>query len=256
MTTKKTVVDQVFGDNKAPVLDVLNADYADLTAEANAVLEGLKSVDLKIETKEQAAVATEHLVAAQRLGKKVDGERIDAGRPMLDAKRAVDGWFGALINPVQDEAAKIKRGLDGFVQREAERERAKALEEAKKAEELAAKAREREANAKSAEAAGNAAARAEELETAADAAAARSAQAGEMKTSMKTGAASVSSRQVWSASIVDYQAAIGPLGSLGMFLKRDAVQAALDAMAKQQQNGAAWPGVRFTSQARTSIRAR
>lgn len=71
---------------------------------------------------------------------------------------------------------------------------------------------------------------------------------------VKGAGVTTSAKGVWKASIVDYTAAIAPLGALGAFLDQDAVQKALNSMAKVQKAQARWPGVTFAQSVSASFR--
>ena len=241
--TRKRVVDQVFGFNKAPMHEVLTADFNELRVEIDALVERMRAVaKTPPKTDEELAALGKVILDARALWGRADGQREAEKRPILDAGRELDAYF-------KDMLAGLLKGRD-FLQGQADSyTRAKAAEERarkqREAEELARKAeaeRDKAAAAKTSAGAANAEARAETLEARADQAAAVAASSEADLVRSRVGGVTSSAKGTWGATILDYQAAIAPLGALGNFLKRDAVEAALNSLAKVQKEGAAWPG--------------
>ncbi|WP_194094566.1 hypothetical protein [Marivivens aquimaris] len=257
MEQRKPVADQIFGDNKAPVDVVLNADFAKLKEEVELMEARGKAMPKQITTEEQASKAVDYIADARRLTNKVENVRSTEGKPMLDAKRAVDGFFKALGGSLLDgPIADNDNAVRAFMREQAAKKAAEQRRIQQEADEKARLAREREANAKTPQAAANHAARAEQYEAQADTSAIATATASEAKAKITGTSGSLSSKKVWKFVITDYQACIAPLGALGGFLESAAIEKALGVMVKAQKNNAKWPGVRFYEDIATAVRRR
>lgn len=252
--TKTPVVDQIFGLNKAPLDAVLAADFADIKAEADALIARAADLPAKVASEaDQIKVGT--LVAeARAFWKKADGQREDTKRPVLEAGRGIDAFFKAIGNELDEATGPLQRAMDNFAREVAAAARAKAQREADEARAKADAERAKADEAKSAGAAANAEARAEALDAKADAAAdVANASTGDL-TRMRAGGMTISGREVWTFSIDDYTAAIAPLGALGPYFKRTDLESALTSMVRIQKAGASWPGVRFYADVKASVR--
>lgn len=257
MEQRKPVADQIFGDNKAPVDVVLNADFAKLKEEVELMEARGKAMPKQITTEEQASKAADYIADARRLTKKVEDFRKTEGEPILAAQRGINGFFSGLNNLLLD--GPIKKQSDAttnYVREQAAKKAAEQRRIQQEADEKARLAREREANAKTPQAAANHAARAEQYEAQADTSAIATATASEAKAKITGTSGSLSSKKVWKFVITDYQACIAPLGALGGFLESAAIEKALGVMVKAQKNNAKWPGVRFYEDIATAVRRR
>lgn len=254
-TTRRTpVVDQVFGANKAPMADVLAADFAELVkavSDAEAMC-GEANTNPKNDA-EQAALG-EKIVDMRRLFARVDGVRAEEKAPILEAGRELDSWFGALKNRIETAVKPLSAGADAYVREKAAEERRRREREAQEARERAEAERAKAEAARSAEAAGKAAGRAEKYDAKADAAeAAASASAADL-TRAKVGGVTTSATEKWTFRFTDYTAAISPLGPLGPYFKREAVEAALISMVRIHKDAAKWPGVEFYPEVKAAFR--
>lgn len=251
---RKPTSDQIFGDNKAPLLEVLDADFSELKLEIDALVAKAKALDKQVKTDEEQATLGKMILDLRTLWKRADEIRTDEKKPILDAGRDLDGWFKGLLSDAVETGGKLQKQADDFARRKAAEERAKAarLAEEARAKETAELAKAEAA--KTAQGAANADARAEQHATNAERLeeAAVASAADLVKT--RVGGVTASAKGAWVARVVDYQAAIGPLGSLGNFLKEDAITAALNSMAKVQKAGAAWPGVIFGQDEKATFR--
>lgn len=251
---RKTVVDQVFGDNKAPIADVMAADFAELKAEVDAFVAKMKAADKAPKTDEDQAELGKVIMDGRALWKRADSLREVEKAPILNAGRELDGWFKGLLADLVGKGKDLQDRADTYARQKAAEERArqKAIEDAARAK--AEEERQKAEAAKTAAGASKAEGRAEALEAKADAAAAAAGQADADLVRSRVGGVTSSAKGAWVGAITDYQAAIGPLGSLGAFLKRDAIEAALNSMAKVQKEGAAWPGVSFYQETKATFR--
>ncbi len=252
--TRTPVVDQIFGLNKAPLNEVLAADFADLKNEANALIQRASNLPALISGEEDQIKVGSFIAEVRGFLKKADSEREGEKRPVLEAGRGIDAFFRGLVDSLDRVTDPLQRAMDTHAREVAAAARAKAQREAEEARAKADAERAKAEAAKSASAAANAEARAERLD-------AKAEQLDEMigasvadLTRAKGDGVTISGKEVWCATILDYQAAIGPLGAIGPFIKREAIGAALMSMARIQKSGAAWPGVRFTSDVKATIR--
>jgi len=247
---RKPVAEQIFGDNKAPIGDVLEADFADLRRRVADMTARLEADAPQTVTGEDDMIALGNLITeARRLSKEIEATRSEEGRPLFDAKKKVDAFFKdltALIDraerPLRDRADDYTRRKEAE-QREIARRKA---EEARRAEEAA---RQRAEAAKSADAGGRAAARAETLAAQADAdlAAADSA-----RVKVSSGGVTASSRASWTFYIDDYAAM--DLNEIRPFLDRKAVEAAVRAMVRIQKGETRLKGVTVYQETKTQFR--
>lgn len=252
---RKPVADQVFGDNKAPMEEVLVADFSELKQDIDGFVEKMReAAKAPPKTDEEQAALGKVIVDARSLLKRADGAREEEKRPILEAGRAMDAWFKDLTAALTKGRDHLQGMADTYARQKAAEERARKQREAEEAARKAEEERRKAEVAKSAQAAANAEARAEALDARADAAAAAAAASDADLVRARVGGVTASAKGAWGASILDYQAAIAPLGALGMFLKRDAVEAGLNAMAKVQKEGAVWPGVSFSNEVKATFR--
>ncbi|MEY4951801.1 MAG: hypothetical protein RL299_225 [Pseudomonadota bacterium] len=252
--TKTSVVDQIFGLNKAPLDEVLAADFAELRAEAARMIARAGLLPARITSEADQIKVGTFIAEARSFWKGADGQREDTKRPVLEAGRGIDAFFKTIGNDLDAATGPLQRAVDTYAREMAAAERARAQREADAARAKADAERAKADAAKSAGAAANAEARAENLDAKADALDERASSSTADLTRMRGEGVTISGKEVWIATITDYQAAIGPLGAIGPYLKRDALEAALTSMVRIQKAGAAWPGVNFTSDVKATIR--
>lgn len=253
--TKRPVVDQVFGANKAPMAEVLDADFAELRGEIDALVGRMREAfKTPPKTDEDNAALGRVILDARALWNKADGLREGEKRPILNAGRELDAWFKDTLAALVKGRDTLQGQADAYTRQKAAEARAKAQREAEEARAKAEAERQKAEEAKTAVGAARAEGRAEALESKADTAAAVAASSKADLVRARVDGVSASAKGTWIATINDYQAAIGPLGALGHFLKREAVEAALNSLAKVQKAGAAWPGVSFTQDVKATFR--
>lgn len=251
---RKPVVDQVFGANKAPMTEVLEADFTELMKAVTYAEAMCGEANTKPKNDTEQAALGDKIVDMRRLLARVDAVRTEEKAPILEAGRLLDGWFGALKARIETAVKPLTSGADAYVHEKAAAERARAAREAQEAREKAEAKRRKAEAAKSAEAAGNAEARAEKLDAKADAAEAAAGASAADLTRAKVGGVSMGGKETWVAEIVDYTTAIGPLGALGPYFKEAELKSALNSMARIQRGSAKWPGVNFRPDVKASFR--
>lgn len=251
---RKATADQIFGDNKAPLAIVLGVDFADLQKEIAVLTENARLLDKEVKTEEEQAAIGKMILDIKDLHKKAEGIRETEKRPILDAGRELDKWFKDISAQMLFVNGALQNKADDFARRKVAAERAKAARLAEEERQRAEAERQKADQAKTAQGAANAEARAEVAEAKAERLeAASQASAADLARARVDGVTSTA-KGAWVANILDYQAAIAPLGALGHFLKQADVQAALNSMAKVQKAGAQWPGVSFAQEEKASFR--
>lgn len=251
---RRTVVDQIFGDNKAPIADVLTADFAELKAEVDAFVVKMKTANKAPKTDEEQAALGKLIMDGRALWKRADGMREVEKAPVLNAGRELDGYFKGLLADLVGTGTDLQKTADAYARQKAAEERARAQREADAARAKAEEERQKAEAAKTAAGAAKAEGRAEALEAKAEAAQASAGAADADLVRSRVGGVTASATGAWTARIDDYSAATAPLGSLGVFLKADAIQTALNAMAKTQKGLAKWPGVVFLQETKATFR--
>ena len=251
---RKPVVDQIFGDNKAPVATVLDADFAELVQKVADAEAMCKEANTKPKNDAEQAALGDKIVDLRRLFARIDGTRTDEKAPILDAGRELDGWFNALKARIEVAVKPLSEGADTYVREKAAAERARQDKIAQDAREKAEAERRKAEQAKTPEAAGNAAARADNLEAKADQAEAASVASAADLTPSKEGGVTTGASEKWTFRFTDYTAAVTPLGAIGPYFKREAVEAALISMVRIHKDAAKWPGVEFYTEVKASFR--
>ena len=254
---RKAVVDQVFGDNKAPILDVLTADFAELKAEVDAFVAQMREAAKKPpKTDEEQAALGKIIIDARALFNRADGQREVEKKPILDAGRALDGFFKDMLASLVKGRDHLQGMADAFARQKAAEERERARREAEAARAKAEEERQKAEAAKTAAGAARAEGRAEALDQKAEAAEAAAGAADADLVRSRVDGVTSGAKGAWVATILEgqYPEVIKPLGALGAFLKREAIEAALNSMAKIQKEGAVWPGVSFHQETKATFR--
>lgn len=252
------VVDQIFGQNRAPIDAVLEADFADLRARVAEMASKFNALPATIAGDDDLATVGRAVRDANSLLREIDSTRMNEGRPILEAQRALNAYFkDTLPDTLPALVSAAQRRADAYVREVEAKRRAEAERQAREAREREERERQRADQAKSAEAAANAQARAEREAQRAEEAEARAGASAADLTRMKGQGVSASGRASWKATILPdggYQQAIAPLGVLGNFFDRASVEKALNSMARVQKDAAAWPGVKFHQDVKASFR--
>lgn len=252
--TRRPTVDQVFGDNKAPMADVLNSDFEDLSARVSAMAMLLKGSNKKITNDDGNAAVGKLVIDARNLVKEVEGTRTAEGKPLLEATRELNGFFNQLKAIVEDDLTPLKKRANDYAAEKAAAARAKALREAEAARKKAEAARRKAEEAKTAQGAGAAEGRAEAQENLAatleDKAQANAADL----TRSRAGGVTSSTRTSWEFIIEDRPALIASLGPLGHFIDQAAIEKAIRSVVRIQKDQATIPGVRVYEDHKASFR--
>lgn len=248
------LVDQIFGSNKAPIEDVLDADFADLQREAEDAAEAFRQLPAKVKCDaDQIAIGTQ-IAKARALIKKIDHTRAQEGAPLFDAKKKVDAHFKDIAAIVAREADAAQGMADAYARQKAEEARERARREADEARAKADAERAKAETAKSSTAAGNAAGRAEMLDAKADEYEARAEGASADLTRMRAGGVTASARDVFEFTITNEDALFESLGPLGTFFTRADVEKAIRSAVRVQKERAKIPGVKVYKTVKSTFR--
>lgn len=251
---KRSVADQAFGDNKAPIPEILAADFAFLEALVQRAEGFAKGQNLNPATDEDQATLGKAILGVKALAKRIDGIRADEKAPVFNAGKEIDAFFKSFDARLNAALAPVTKAADDFVRRKAAEERARAEREAQEMRERAERERQRAEAAKSATAAGNAEGRAEAADAKAEELEAQANASAADLTRSRIGGVTTTAREVWTFRIDDYAAAVAPLGALGPYFAREDVEKALRSMVRIQKGGAAWPGVTFFQDVKSDFR--
>lgn len=255
--TRTPVVDQIFGANRAPLPDVLSVDFADLIKAVEDAEAMAAEADKNPHTDADQAALGAKIVDLTTLFRRIDTVRDAEKKPILDAGRGIDGWFGSLKNRIEDAKKPLTQAADGYVRRKAAEARAKAEAEAAEARRRAEEERQKAEAAKTAAAAGRAEGRAEVLEQKAEAAQAAAAASVADLNRARVDGVGIGARETWGFDPIpaeDWHKVVAPLGALGPFFKREDVEAALRSMVRIQKGAAHWPCVRFRPEVKAQFR--
>lgn len=251
---KRPVVDQVFGQNKAPVDAVLTADFADLEREAADFAARAADVQSKPTNADQNAKIGALIADARDLTKRIDKIRVDEGRPLIDTQRTINAFFGDMAKSIEAAVAPHKSGADAYAREQAAAARAKAAREAQEAREREERERARAEAAKTSEAAANAERRAEEAAAKADRAEDRAAASAADLTRQRVAGVTASAKTEWAYRIADQDALYKSLGPVGNFLAEADVAKALRSMTRALKGRASVPGVEFYEDVKANFR--
>lgn len=251
---KRSVVDQIFGDNKAPAEEVLKADFSHLISQVEDMEAMAKEANAKPANDAEQAALGAKIVDLNRLKNLIDHRRSTEKAPVLEAGRSIDGFFNSLMNRLTEEGRRLQHGADDYARRKAAEERARKEREAEEARKKAQAEREKADAAKTAAAAGNAEGRAEALDAKADKLEAEAGASAADLTRSRIGGVTSSAKANWTFTINDYTAAISPLGPLGPYFKKEHLEGALTSMVRIQKQSAVWPGVTFFEDTKATFR--
>lgn len=245
---RKPVVDQIFGDNKAPVEEVLAADFADLINRIDAAIGRTGDTPKKVKDEADLAKIGDAILGLKALAKEADETRTVEGRPVLDAQRGINAFFKNLEARISAAVDPLQERADDFARRRQAEAQERARREAEAARQKEEEARQRAETATTAAAAGRAAADAEAYAAQAD----QAARAAETGVRMQADGVKAGTRGTWSARIDDYKAL--DLNTLKPFIDRKAVEAALNSMARIQKDAFDVPGATAVQSTKTQFR--
>lgn len=249
---RKAISEQIFGQNKAPLDDVLKTDFADLAKEVDEAVAFIEAQPAKIKTDDDFARVGAIAIRVRKMAKRIDETRKDETDPLFAAQKEIKAYFDALADRLNRALKPHQNAADDYT-------RAKAAEARRQREDEARKLREREdaerakAQAATGAAAARAEGRAEALAAQADAAEAKAGQAPGAAVRTRVAGGGVASAQAkWDFEITDYDAI--DLNKLRPFMNRDHVEQGIRSLVRIQKNNANLPGVRVFEDTRATFR--
>ena len=251
---RPSVVEQIFGANKAPLPVVLEADFAELAAEVEAAEARASQLPRQIKTSEDQEKIMVCMADLRDLSKRIDRIRLDEGEPLRAAQKGINDHFKAMDARLATATGPLQRAADDHARQKAAAERARREREAAEARERAEAERLKAENARSIEAAAKAEGRAEAAAAQAEAAekAATAKPADMVRTS--AGGVTASAKAVWTFRITDYMALTSTMGPLGNFIDQASVEKAIRSMVRIQKGATSLPGVEVYEEVKASFR--
>lgn len=248
------IAEQIFGANKAPLPTVLDADFAELRAEVEAAVERARAMPQTIRSEQDLAEIGGCIDMLRRLEKRVDGTRMDEGRPLLDAQRGINDYFKSLAGRLSDATQPLQRAADDHARQKAAEERARKQREADEARRKAEEERQKAEAARSDAAAAKAEGRAEALDAKAERAeqAATASAADLVRT--RVGGVTASAKTVWEFRIADRAALLASMGPLGPFIDAASVEKAIRSVVRVQKDATTIPGVEVFEDVKSTFR--
>jgi hypothetical protein len=225
----------VVGDNRPSLIttDQLAKDFPQVEAFIAELEKATAESPLVIEDDADMETVNALAVKLGSASKRCDVLRDDTGRPHLEAKRVIDGFFKGFMARADKAQAMLAARATAYLRKKAAAERAKREAEEAVAREAAAKAQREAAaavKAGDAEKAALAQAKADEHESCADQAAdAANAKPSELART-QTGAGSSTLEERWSFEITDINTI--DLNALRPFLPQTAIEQSLRAFVK------------------------
>ena len=251
---RRSVVDQIFGDNKAPLADVLKADFDDLQAEVADLIGRAADLPSRVDTDEDQAKVGKWIIDAKDLSQKIEAARTTEGKPILDAQRGINAFFKTVALPISDTMAAHQRAADDYDRRKAAAERARREREAEEKRRREEEERQRAANLKRPDAIARAEGRAEALAAEAEQAEERALASNADLTRMRAEGVTSSARTVWAWEFSDKNALYDSLGPLSPFFGDADVTKAINAMVRAQKGRTVLPGVHVFEDSKTTFR--
>ncbi len=242
-TSRLPVVDQIFGHNKAPISEVLAADFAELTKDVTAAIAGLDALPKSLKDDADLGLVGKAVVDLRALYKRIESVRTDEGEPLLLAKRELDAFFKDMTARIEASAKIIQTRADDYTRRkeaEAREEARRAAEENRRREEAE---RARAERAASDQTAARAEGRAEQFAASAERAEEAANAKPEDLVRTKVGGVTASGKTELVFEIVDYDAI--PLDKLRPYLDRAAIEKAIKSFQRVHKQHASLPGVKF-----------
>lgn len=251
MQTRTPIAEQIFGHNKAPLDQVLTADFAALKTEVEDAVKKISARPAKIKDETDFAATGQLAVDTRKLVKRIEETRKDETDPLFAAQKSIKAYF-------DDLAGKLTAAIEPHTDAANTYTREKAAAERRQREEEAKKLREKEEaeRAKAATATGQAAARAEGRAEALAAQAEDAEAAANMRAAdavrTRSGGVTSTAKQSIVFDIDDYDAI--DLNKLRPYFNRDHVEAAIRSMVRVQKLNTNLPGVTVRNDTRASFR--
>jgi flagellar biosynthesis GTPase FlhF len=246
------IVEQVFGSNKAPITVVLETDFADLTAEVEEAISKAEALPGLVKSEQDLGTIGSCIADIRALAKKLDGVRVEEGRPLLDATKSLNEFFKGLAGRLSDVTEPLQRAADDYARRKAAEERAKREQEAAEARRREEEARRKAEKAKTEDAAILANARVELASANTERAEQEAAVSAADLVRTRTNGVTASAKTEWSFRIANYAAI--DLNALRPYLARADVEKAIRSMVRIQKGDTSLPGVEVFEDIKSTFR--
>lgn len=254
METRVPISEQIFGHNKAPLEAVLANDFKELAGRVDAAVAKITKRPAKVKDETDFAAVGALVLDARKLSSEVEETRKGETDPMFKAQREIKAHFDALVDKLAAALKPHQTAADDYTREKAAAERRKNEEEAKKLREKEDAERLKAENSTGATAA-RAEGRAEVLASQAEAKETAAGQGAASAVRTKVGGGGVATaRTKWAFAIDDYAALIAPMGPLGPFIKREAIEAAVRSVVNIQKGDTRLSGVRVYPDTKASFR--
>ena len=247
-----SVIEQVFGSNRAPMSVVLETDFADLRKEVEAVVERAQRIPRVVKTEDDLGMIGSCIADMRALAKRVDGIRVEEGKPILEATRALNDFFKAMTGQLSDASEPLQRAADDHARRKAAEERARREKEAAEARRREEEARAKAEKARTHDATILANARVELATANVERAEIEAAAPAADLVRTRTNGVTASAKADWAFRIADYNAI--DLNLLRPFLARADVEKAIRSMVRIQKGDTALPGVEVFEDIKSTFR--
>lgn len=249
--TRTPISEQIFGQNKAPLDEVLAKDFAELSTALAGEIGKLSALPAKIKGDVDFATVGQAAIRIRALTTRLDTIRKGETEPLFKAQKAIKAHFDALADKLTAAFAPHQRAADDYTRAKAAEDRRRREEEAKKLREQEERERQKAAEAKSIDTAARAEARAETFGAQADALETDRKAADTVRTSVAGGGIATATTK-WDFTIEDYE--VIDLNKLRPFLNRDHVETAIRSMVRVQKGNTSLPGVKVFENTRASFR--
>ena len=252
--TRVPISEQIFGHNKAPLDDVLATDFKDLADRVDDAVKKINKRPPKVKDDADFASVGHLVLDARKLTSELDETRKGETDPMFKAQREIKAYFDALSDKLAAALKPHQAAADDYTREKAAADRRKKEEEAKKLREKE-EAERAKAETLTGAAAARAEGRAEVLAGQAEAAESAASHGAASAVRTKVGGGGVATATTkWTFAIDDYDALIAPVGPLGPFINRDAIETAIRSIVRIQKGNTRLPGVRVFPDTKASFR--
>jgi flagellar biosynthesis GTPase FlhF len=241
-------------NNPPPLREVLAENYEILLTEIEALAGKANEAPKTISGDEDVITVGEIVKGARDLSKRLDKARDAEGRPHLEAKREIDGFFKGHMERIDRIAQILQKRADDYQRARAAEERRKREEEARRLREEEERQREIARKAEEANRAKTAAKHEDKADELAERrveaeASAQASNADLVRVRSDTGTV-VSAKTEWKGEIVSVEEI--DLNKLRPYLKRDDVQKALNTFVRM--GGRELAGARIFEDVKASFR--
>ncbi len=247
---RRTVGEQIFGQNRAPIADVLAADFAELFAEADKLAAEVKARPTKVKDETDFAALGAVANKVRALTKRLDDTRKAETDPLRQAGIEIKAGFDEFIAKLTDAFAPHQAAANAYTAEKAARERRQREEEARRLREKA-EAEARKAEQASGARAARAEGRAEALAAQADKLDQGVSAADTVRTRVAGGGVATA-RTSWDFSVEDYGAL--DLNELRAFLPQTDIDKAIRSAVRVQKGNTRLRGVKVFESTAASFR--